>query len=289
MRQSPWLAWVLLAPTFLILGLFVIYPALQSFNLSLRNVAPFSNEFNFVVLKNYTTLFSSPEYWHSLKVSVFFMLYTVVPSIILSLLAALALDSNPYVRGFFRTIFLMPVAISSAMAAMLWIFIYNPFAGYLNYVLDLMGIQGPNWLGDPKWALLAVSVTTIWKEIGFNVIFFLAGLSSVPPDLTESATLDGAGPLQRFRHITLPIISPTILFVTVVSVINSFQSFGQIHILTMGGPAGATNLLVYNLYRDAFVNFRSGVASSQAVVLFVIIMIFTIAQFFVAKRRVHYG
>lgn len=289
MKTNPLLAWALLLPTLIVLTLFVFYPALQSFNLSLHDVDPFTRAATFIGLLNYRDLIDSPEYWHSMRVSLVFMLMTVIPGIVVSLLVALALDANPYVRGLFRTIFLLPVAISSAMAAMLWIFIYNPTAGYLNYVIDVLGGHGPNWLGDPGSALWAVSVATIWKEIGFNVIFFLAGLASVPPDLKEAATIDGANAWQRFRFVVLPILSPTIFFVVVVSIINSFQSFGQIHILTGGGPAGATNVLVYSLYRDAFVNFRSGFASAQAVVLFLILMSVTAVQFYVAKKRVHYG
>jgi multiple sugar transport system permease protein/sn-glycerol 3-phosphate transport system permease protein len=175
------------------------------------------------------------------------------------------------------------------MAAMLWIFLYNPTAGYLNYLLDRLGIPGPNWLGDPQWALLGVAIATVWREIGFNVIFFLAGLTSIPRELREAAVIDGAGRWQRFRHVVLPLISPTFFFVAVVSVINSFQSFGQIHILTAGGPANATGVLVYKLYRDAFENFRTGYASAQAVILFLIILAATAIQFRLAKRRVHYG
>jgi ABC-type sugar transport system permease subunit len=175
------------------------------------------------------------------------------------------------------------------MAAMLWIFLYNPTAGYLNYVLERIPIAGPNWLGDPRWALVAVAMATVWRELGFNVIFFLAGLSSIPRDLLEAAAIDGAGKLQRFRYVVLPNLSPTLFFVTVVSVINSFQSFGQIHVLTQGGPANATNVLVYKLYLDAFTNFRTGFASAEAVLLFGIVLLATGIQFRIAKRRVHYG
>jgi len=289
MKRFPPLAYLLLAPTLTILGVFVLYPAFYSFILSAHEVDPFTNEIFFVGRENFSELFSSPEYWQSLKVSILFTLYTVIPSVVLSLGIALCLDSAPYFRGIFRTIFLMPVGISSAMAAMLFIFIYNPTAGYLNYILDLFRINGPNWLGTPEWALGAVAIATIWKEVGFNIIFFLAGLASVPPELKEAATIDGANRYQRFRHVVLPMISPTLFFVAVVSVIHSFDSFGQIHILTRGGPAGSTNVLVYSLYRDAFENFRTGFASAQAVILFGIILIATLCQFYVAKRRVHYA
>jgi sn-glycerol 3-phosphate transport system permease protein len=279
----------LLLPVLLPLAVFVALPAVQSLWLSFHEMAPFSRRTFFVGFENYRLLWASPEYWHCARASCLFTLYTAVPSVLLSLGVALLLDAEPLCRDFFRTIFLMPVAISSAMAAMLWLFLYNPTAGYLNYALELAGVHGPNWLGDPRWALPAVAIATVWKELGFNIIFFLAGLASVPAELHEAAVLDGATELQRLRHVTLPILSPTLFFVTVVSVVNAFQSFGQIHILTGGGPAGETDTLVYNLYRDAFVHFRTGYASAQAVILFAIILAATAVQFRLAQKRVHYG
>ena len=267
----------------------MIYPALQSFILSFQDVEPFSKQSFFIGFENYRVLFSSPDYWQSLRVTLYFLVMTVIPSLLLSLAIAITLDANPFFQNFLRTLFLLPVAISSSMAAMLWIFIYNPTAGFLNYILDVMGIHGPNWLADPDYALLAIAVATVWKEIGFNIIFFLAGLTAIPTELKEAAELDGASPRQRLFYVVLPLLSPTLFFVSVVSVINSLQSFGQIHILTAGGPMGESTTLVYNLYRDAFVKFRTGLASSEAVVLFILIMGATIFQFRMAKKRVHYG
>ncbi|MCX6102516.1 MAG: sugar ABC transporter permease [Proteobacteria bacterium] len=288
-KGSSLLAWGLLFPTLLILGCFVIYPALQSFILSFQDVEPFSKQSFFIGFENYRVLFSSPDYWQSLRVTLYFLVMTVIPSLLLSLAIAITLDANPFFQNFLRTLFLLPVAISSSMAAMLWIFIYNPTAGFLNYILDVMGIHGPNWLADPDYALLAIAVATVWKEIGFNIIFFLAGLTAIPTELKEAAELDGASPRQRLFYVVLPLLSPTLFFVSVVSVINSLQSFGQIHILTAGGPMGESTTLVYNLYRDAFVKFRTGLASSEAVVLFILIMGATVFQFRMAKKRVHYG
>ncbi len=288
-KGSSLLAWGLLFPTLLVLGCFVIYPALQSFILSFQDVEPFSKQSFFIGFENYRVLFSSPDYWQSLRVTLYFLVMTVIPSLLLSLAIAITLDANPFFQNFLRTLFLLPVAISSSMAAMLWIFIYNPTAGFLNYILDVMGIHGPNWLADPDYALLAIAVATVWKEIGFNIIFFLAGLTAIPTELKEAAELDGASPRQRLFYVVLPLLSPTLFFVSVVSVINSLQSFGQIHILTAGGPMGESTTLVYNLYRDAFVKFRTGLASSEAVVLFILIMGATIFQFRMAKKRVHYG
>ena len=288
-RKSEPLAWGLLLPTLIVLSVFVIYPAVQSFLLSFQDVEPFSKRSFFIGMENYQVLLRSPDYWQSLRVTFFFLILTVVPSLVLSLTVAVLLDSNPFFQNIFRTLFLLPVAISSSMAAMLWIFIYNPTAGFLNYALDVLGMAGPNWLADPDWALVAVAVATVWKELGFNIIFFLAGLTAIPTELKEAAELDGASGWQSLRHVTLPLLSPTLFFVSVVSVINSLQSFGQIHILTTGGPMGETTTLVYNLYRDAFVKFRTGLASSEAVVLFLLIMMATLFQFRMAKKRVHYG
>jgi sn-glycerol 3-phosphate transport system permease protein len=282
-------AWALLAPALLVLGVFLVYPAAYSFYLSVNEVDPFSLKPFFVGFDNYRELLASPDYWRSVRISFLFTAMTVIPSVGFSLAIAVALDSSPYLRSVFRTVFLAPVAISSAMAAMLWIFLFNPTAGYLNYALSLVGLEGPNWLGAPGWAIVGVAVATVWREMGFNVIFFLAGLSSIPLELREAAVIDGANRAQRFRHVVLPILSPTVFFVAVVSVINSFQSFGQIHILTAGGPAGSTNVLVYKLYRDAFQNFRTGFASAQAVLLFLLMLALTGVQFAVARRKVHYG
>ena len=289
MKTSRLLAWALVLPALLPLVLFVVVPALQSLWLSFHETAPFSSRAVWVGLENYRLLASSPEYWRCARATVLFAAETALPSILIALAIALALDAGPYARDFFRTAFLLPVSISSAMAAMLWLFLYNPTAGYLNFALERLGIPGPNWLGDPRWALPAVAIATVWKEMGFNIIFLLAGLSGVPQELHEAAQLDGAGYFSRLRHVTLPILSPTLFFVSVVSVVNSLQSFGQIHILTGGGPAGETDTFVYNLYRDAFVNFRSGYASAQAVILFVLILGATAVQFRLARKNVHYG
>ena len=169
------------------------------------------------------------------------------------------------------------------MSAMLWVFLFNPTSGFLNYLLSTVGIAGPAWLSDPDWAPFAVSLTTVWKEVGFNIIFLMAALAQVPVELQEAAWMDGANAFRRFWHITLPSISPALFFVTVVSVIHAFESFGQIHILTRGGPAGSTGVLVYQLFRDGFENSRLGLAAAEAVILFVIIGGVTLVQFMVAR------
>lgn len=288
-RREIGIAWFLCAPMLLGLLAFTIVPAVQSLMMSFQDIDPFSRHSVWIGLENYIMLLTAEEYWQAARVSLLFLLYTAMPSVLLGLAIAVALEQHPWVKSLLRTIFLLPVAISSAMAAMLWVFLYNPTAGFFNYSLELLGVSGPNWLSDPNWALVAVAIATVWKELGFNIIFFLAGLAQVPQELHEAATLDGAGFWRRFWHVTLPILSPTLFFVLLASVMNALQSFGQIHILTAGGPAGATNTLIYNLYQDAFVNFRSGYASAQAVLLFIFMLLASSLQFWLAKRRVHYG
>lgn len=240
---------------------------------------------SFSGFENYRLLILSPDYWDAARVTLVFVVLTAVPSVLLGLAIALLIDLGPWAPGFFRTLFAMPIAVSSSMSAMLWIFLFNPASGYLNYLLDLVGINGRNWLGDNHWALFSVSLATVWKEIGFSIVFYLAGLSGIQHEIKEAAAIDGASALRTIYHIIIPLLRPTLVFVSIVAVLSSFQSFGQIHILTGGGPASSTTTLVYNLYRDAFQNFQTGSASAQAVVLFLILTLATWLQFQITRKR----
>lgn len=283
-RDSSLVAWLFLAPAILLLSVFIIIPALFSVWLSFYDFKPFSFELVRVGFDHYAELASSVEYWNSLLATLRFAAIVVPCSVLGSLIIAALLDQAPFFRGLFRTVFLIPVGISPAMAAMLWVFLFNPTAGFLNYVLSLGGFPQPAWLTDPTWAPWSIAVTTVWKEIGFNVIFLMAALAQVPVELKEAAWIDGANAVRRFWHVTIPAIMPALFFVSVVTIIHAFESFGQIHILTRGGPAGATNVLVYQLYRDGFENSRLGSAAAQAVILFLVIGGVTVVQFLVARQ-----
>jgi sn-glycerol 3-phosphate transport system permease protein len=165
----------------------------------------------------------------------------------------------------------------------------NPSIGVINYGLKESGIEPINWLNDPDWALPAVSLTTIWLNLGFTFIVILAGLQTIPEELHESAKIDGAGSISRFFNVTLPMLSPTLLFSIVVLTINAFQSFGQIDLLTQGGPLDRTNVIVYSIYTEGFRNFNEGVAAAQGVALFAIVLTLTLIQFRFLERRVFYG
>ena len=180
------------------------------------------------------------------------------------------------------------MGVSVAAASVFWLYLFNPTMGLLNKIINAFGAENIGWLTDPNWALLAISATTIWMNIGFTFLILLGGLQSIDSSLYESADIEGAGYFYKLRRITIPMLSPTLFFVITVSIINAFQTFGQIDILTQGGPQNETNLIVYSIYREAFVNYQFGSASAQAVVLFILILMMTALQFKLGERKVHY-
>lgn len=282
------LAYGFLAPSLLLFSVFLFYPLVKSVYLSLHLTDPRGRIAAFAGLDNFKELFTSDAFVKSLQVTLSFTLLTVPTCIILALFLA-ALSHNK-LRGirWFRFIFSLPVAISVGTGSVIWMMLFHPTLGTLNYFLSSLGLGTVNWLTDPAWALLSVAAMTVWMNLGFNYIVLLSGLQGVPEDIYDSAKIDGSGPLRTFARITLPLISPTLFFVGIVSVIGAFQSFGQIHILTKGGPMNSTDVIVFNIYQDAFVNFRFGIGSAQALVLFAIILVLTVVQFRFFERKVHY-
>ncbi len=277
-----------LLPSLFLFGVFVFYPLVRSVYLGFHATDPFGRNEVWVGLEQYTDVLTSPDFRHSLLVTGQFALYTVVPATLIGLfLALLAHQRLPGIL-IFRTIYSSTVASSVAVSSVMWLLLLNPGIGVLNYLLDKGGVPTAGWLTDPTWALPAVAMTTVWMNVGFATIVILAGLQNIPDELYESARVDGAGWWDQFLHVTLPGLSPTLLFVSVVGVIFAFESFGQIDILTEGGPLDATNVIVYSIYKTAFLHYNVGLAAAQAVVLFVIVMILTVVQFLVAQRWVFY-
>ncbi|MBM7600095.1 multiple sugar transport system permease protein/sn-glycerol 3-phosphate transport system permease protein [Virgibacillus halotolerans] len=279
--------WYLL-PALIVFSVFLFYPMFKTLYLSFFITDTRGDAIFFNGIENYTDLFHSKEFLLSFKNSFLFVLYTVIPTILISLF--LAVLANEKLRGsqFFKVAFSSTLGVSSAAAAVIWLFLFNPSIGLVNNVMDIFGMSGVGWVTDKSFALISISITTIWMHLGFNFIILLGGLQNISEDLYESSKIDGANYFQRFRKITVPMLSPTLFFVIIIGVINSFQSFGQIDIMTKGGPAGSTNLIVYSIYKDAFVNHAVGYASAQAMILFVIILIATLIQFKVGERKVHY-
>lgn len=279
---------VYLAPALLIFAIFLFYPAIKAGWLSAFNTNVLGKPTVFVGLENYISNLTSDAFrsslWNTFKFAVMVVPVTIVIALLLAILA------NEKVRGsaFFRTVYALPLAVSAAAAAVVWRLIFHPSQGILNAILGIVGIDPIGWLTDPSFALFAVALTTIWMHLGFNFIVLLGGMQSLPTELYESAALDGAGRMRQLRHITLPLLSPVLFFVSIVLVIDSFQSFGQIDILTEGGPADATNLIVYEIYQNAFVHNRVGYASAQTVILFLIVVVLSVVQYRVGERKVHY-
>ena len=239
---------------------------------------------------NYAGLWHSDFFWEVLRHTFEFVLLAVPASVLASL--ALALLVNTSLRGItlFRTAYFLPVVSSMIAVALVWSWMFNPRYGLLNTLLGLLfGIQGPAWLDDTSWALPAMVIVTVWKGLGYSMVIFLAGLQNIPADVYHAARLDGAGAWRRFRHITLPLLSPTTFFVLVITLINAFQVFEQTYVLTKGGPANSTVTLSYYVYQNAFQFFHMGNAAAVSYVLFALLFGVTLLQFRLQRRWVFYG
>lgn len=277
-----------LFPSIILFGVFVFYPMFKTIYLSFFLTDAKGATTVFVGWENYINMFTNPIFTKSLKNTFLFILYTVPLTVAISLFLAVIANEKLRGVGFFRTIFSSTMGVSVAAASVFWLYLFNPTMGLLNKFLNTLGLDAIGWLTDPHWALISVSITTIWMNIGFTFLILLGGLQSIDSSLYESADIEGSSYFYKLRRITIPMLSPTLFFVITVSIINAFQTFGQIDILTQGGPANETNLIVYSIYREAFTNYQFGTASAQAVVLFILILVMTAIQFKLGERRVHY-
>ncbi|HEO8420829.1 MAG: sugar ABC transporter permease [Niallia sp.] len=277
-----------LLPSILLFSVFLFYPLGKTIYLSFFLTDNRGDPTVFVGVENYLEIFKSPIFLKSLKSTLLFALYTVPGTIIVSLFLAVLANEKLRGIGIFRTIFSSSMGISVAAASVFWMFLFHPTIGWLNRIVKAFGLDPIGWLTDPNWALLSVSVSTIWMNVGFTFLILLGGLQSIDSYLYESADIDGAGYFYKLRRITIPMLSPTLFFVLTVTLINAFQTFGQVDMLTRGGPQNETNLIVYSIYQEAFMNYQYGTASAQAIILFVIILVLTIIQFKLGERKVHY-
>jgi multiple sugar transport system permease protein len=241
---------------------------------------------DFIGLDNYTRLFADPTFSASVVASLFFSAGVLVLNLVIAL--GLAVLLNRRLRGItaFRTIFFSPVVVSVVAWSVTWGFLLAPDGG-INGALDLLGIQGPNWLNDPNTSLISLVVVQVFKGVGMNMVLFLAALQSVPEEIREAAQLDGASPWRSFRAITIPMIAPTILLTGILTTIGSLEVFAPVQLLTGGGPGNSTNVLPFFLYRTAFISQQFGYASAIGVVLFAIILALTMLQWTTRRKWVH--
>ena len=271
-------------PALLVFAVFLFYPFFKTIYLSLYKTNKMGQAKLFVGLGNYVELFTSKSFFNSLAVTLAFVVIVVAGSMILGLLSAMLCNrSFPGIRVF-STAYALPMAIASSSAAMIFRIMLHPSIGIVNKLLGL----DINWVNDPKYALVCVALLTAWLNSGINFLYFSAGLSNIDESIYERASVDGAGEVQKFFRLTLPGLSPIMFYTLVVNIIQAFQAFGQVKILTKGGPGESTNLIVYSIYRDAFFNYRFGSAAAQSVILFAIIMALTLVMFKVEKRGVSY-
>lgn len=276
-RTEPYLY---LLPSVIIFSVFLFFPFVKTIYLSFFKTNKLGQAKLFVGLENYTTLLTSKSFLNSLAVTIIFVVIVVFIGMLLGLVGAVLCNKTfPGIR-FFSTAYALPMAIASSSAAMIFKIMLHPAIGIVN---KLMGTQ-INFFSDPKYALICVAVLTGWLNSGIDFLYFSAGLANIDETIYERASVDGASERQQFLHLTLPGLSPILFYTIVVNIIQAFQSFGQVKILTLGGPGESTNLIVYSIYRDAFFNYRFGSAAAESVVLFLIIMALTLVMFRVEKK-----
>ena len=282
-RSAARAAWMFLAPALVLIGVFFFLPVAAALVLSFTDfdiyaVADAGNT-RATGLGNYASLLKNPLFWQALKNTFYFVLVGGPLSVVVSLGAALLVNAKLVrFKGFFRAVYFAPVVTTLVAVAVVWRYLYHTKYGLLNYALSRVGIDPIDWLGDPRWAMPAIILMAVWKNFGYNMIIFIAGLQSIPDELYEAAHLDGAGAWGRFRHVTLPMLAPTFLFVSVITMIGYFQLFAEPYVMTQGGPLKSTMSVVLLMYEEGFRWWRMGYAASIAFVLFLVILVGTLLQ-----------
>jgi len=286
--RSAWLPYALVAPQIAVTIVFFFWPAVQAGWYSFQLQDAFGERTQFVGLANFAALLNDANYLYSFKITAFFSLMVAGAGLTISLL--LATMANRVIRGAlaYRTLLIWPYAVASAVAGVLWLFLFAPSIGIITFALRSLGIQW-DWVLQGDQAMLLVVIAATWKQISYNFLFFLAGLQSIPRSLIEAAAIDGAGPARRFWTIVFPLLSPTAFFLLVVNIVYAFfDTFGVIDATTQGGPAGATQILVYKVYYDGVKAADLGGSSAQSVILMAIVIALTVVQFRYVERRVQY-
>jgi len=286
--NQKWIAYLLVAPQLLITLVFFIWPAAQALWQSVRREDPFGFSSRFVGLDNFQALFRDPNYLHSIQVTAVFSVSVTVLALALALL--LAAFADRVIKGAlgYNTLIILPYAVAPAVAGVLWLFMFHPTVGIIAYVLGGMGVSWNHYLYGNQ-AMTLVVIAAVWKQISYNFLFFLAGMQAIPKSLIEAAAIDAAGPGRRFWTIVFPLLSPTAFFLLVVNIIYAFfDTFAIIHAVTSGGPARATNIMVYKVYADGFVGLDFGGSAAQSVILMMVVITLTVLQFRYVERKVKY-
>ncbi|MGC4190457.1 MAG: sugar ABC transporter permease [Thermomicrobiales bacterium] len=288
--EKDWVLFILfMFPNLFLLSLFTFKPAIQNLIISFQRVNLLNNKTRWIGLDNYRYIFNHPTFQQVLWNTLYFTVCTLVGVLVLGLLVALLLNQKLRFRDGARAIVFAPYLLSGAAIGIVWAYIFDPRFGLLAQILSWVGISSPNWLNDPNWAMPAIIVVYVWKNLGFAATIFLAGLQAIPQDLYEAAKIDGANAWWRFRSVTLPMLSPISFFLLVTTVLGTFQAFDIQRVMTKGGPAYATTTLVYYVYDQGFGQAANwGRAAAAALTLFVTMLAVTIIQFRASRDQVHY-
>ncbi len=285
--KQSFFPYLLVLPQLIITFIFFFWPALDAIEGSFYRQDAFGIHEHFVWFSNFTELFSNTDYLNSFSVSFIFVFFVTITSLFFALLLAVLV--NRVLRSSaYKTLLIWPYAVAPAVAGVLWRFLFDPAVGIITYLLQMLGYNW-NFLLNGKQALLLVIIAASWQQFSYNFIFFLAGLAAIPKSLIEAAAIDGAGPVRRFWTIVFPLLSPTTFFLLSINLIYAFfETFGVISTVTEGGPANATNILVYKVYFDGFFGLNIGSSDAQSVILMIIVLLLTVIQFRYIERRVHY-
>ena len=291
-RRRKWMEWlsgyVFLVPSFIVLAVFTYFPVAYALGLSFFKWRIMSGEPTFFGLGNYQLLLTSDDFWQAIRNTVYFAIGSIPTGMAIALFVAILLNRPMRALPIYRTAYFLPTVTSMVAISVVWMWIYHPDVGLMNYFLEQFHLPTVRWLNEPRSAMPAIIILGIWRGLGYNIIIYLAGLQNIPQHLYEAAQIDGANRWQLFRHVTWPLLTPTSFLILIMAVINSFQAFTEFDVMTQGGPLGATTVIVYYLYKQAFQQFNMGYGSAVAIVLFLIILGLTLIQTKVLGPRVHY-
>ena len=286
--QSRWLPWALVAPQVIIVVLFFFWPAGQALVQSFQQSDAFGITTQWVGFENFRALMNDPAYWYSFKVTAVFSILVACIGIGLALILAVFADRVTRATVIYRTLLIWPYAVAPAVAGVMWLFLFSPSVGVIAQLLGMVGVQW-NALLNSDHAMALIVVASVWKQISYNFLFFLAGLQSIPRAIMEAATLDGAGPWHRFWSMQLPLLSPVFFFLLVINIVYAFfDTFGIIDATTQGGPGKETEILVYKVYFDGFKALDLGSSAAQSVILMAIVILLTAVQFKFIEKKVNY-
>lgn len=270
-------------PHFVIFSVFVIYPIFKGFWVSLTEWNIFFNEGTYIGLANYLRLFDpttiqNAYYWQALRATLIFVAMSVPALVVIALALALLVTSRIPGKGFFRTVYYMPTALTISVVAVMWRWIFQGDVGFANWILRSLGLEAIPWLTSQPWAWIAILITTIWWTVGWNMILLISGLNAIPEELYEAARIDGASSWSAFWYITMPNLKPILLFVSIMTVIASFNLFGQPQLMTGGGPSRSTHTVMFLIYNEAWGNYRMGVSAAMSYFTGLVMLVATISQ-----------